>query len=187
MKLYNRATAKFHHMYHLHDSVVRFRRVLSCFPTERKHRETKKAALHVFRNMEATVIKDIVNRTCENYSGDDSLFQQSYLVTPQNKDVHGVMLKASRHAIVQCGSIKAGDIVFLSSNPVSLGQVESFYEFRNDIYLNLKLFRMLNNDRRFWTTDGATPSFVLASLIVDAVAWRQESPAIIRVIPPFFV
>ena len=43
--LYDRAKVKFHHMYHLHETIRRFNRCLSCFVTERRHRQVKKAAV----------------------------------------------------------------------------------------------------------------------------------------------
>ena len=100
---YDRAKAKFHHMYHIHETIERFNRVLSCFVTERAHRRSKRAALHVFRYLEQTVMKDLVNRTVEQFAGDSSLFLRAYLIRPKVAELVGAQVHKSTKATLHVG------------------------------------------------------------------------------------
>jgi hypothetical protein len=187
--LYDRAKQKFHQMLHLHESIVRFNRVLSCFATERRHRITKKAALYVFRRLESTVVKDLINRMAESCCGHESLFKPTYLVRPQ---VTHVMHRALSHAdnvVLACGGLKKGDILYCSSRGAAclVGRVERFWECNQIIVVRIASFRCTNNDHRYWNTDAPVSLFVESSKVVDAVAWRQHTANVIRIIPLFKV
>ena len=65
VELYDTIKPKLHHLHHVLDTMEWVGKSLSCFVTERKHRTVKDIALYVFRNMEHTIVIDIVNHHCE--------------------------------------------------------------------------------------------------------------------------
>ena len=187
IRLYDRAKAKFHHMYHIHESIERFNRVLSCFVTERRHRMTKRAALHIFRHVEATVMKDLVNRMSEEFAGDSSLFKPTYLVRPKVAPIAmDRELYISSAAVLLCGSIKKRDVVYINDGlRIIVGRVDRFWLMNGQIVVRIACYRCVGNDKRFWSTDSEEIQFFSANSIVDAVAWRPVSAAIVRILPPF--
>jgi hypothetical protein len=56
---------KAHHLFHVVDGMRWLGKLLACFVTERKHREVKQSALHIFRHMEHTVLVDVLNKSFE--------------------------------------------------------------------------------------------------------------------------
>ena len=52
---------KGHHQFHIIDGMLWVGKLLSCFVTERKHKMIKRCALYIFRNLEHTVLRDVVN------------------------------------------------------------------------------------------------------------------------------
>lgn len=191
IRLYDRAKPKFHHMFHIHESIMRFKKMLSCFVTERKHRATKKAALHVFRYLEQTVLKDLVNRMCESYTSCLSLFQPTFLVSPKIANGHGSELRKSDKAVLSCGMLRKGDIVFAKEISATVGRVLRFWEYNDQsIVVCLASYTAIRgDDNRFWSRASPSSVFVRAASIVDAVAWRihDAHADVIRIIPPFCV
>ena len=53
------------------------------------------------------------------------------------------------------------------------------------IVVRIACYRCVGNDKRFWSTDSEEIQFFSANSIVDAVAWRPVSAAIVRILPPF--
>lgn len=186
IRLYDRAKAKFHHMYHLHEGIVRFGRVLSCFVTERRHRSTKKAALQIFRYIEETVLKDLINRMVESFISDASLFQQEYLVTPKVGTCAGAEIQVAFTAVLKPGKLAKGDVVYVVQDGVPAAcRIEQFWCRNGFIAVQLWKYTCVHGDRRYWKSQHLTSSFVSASVIVDAVAWRPDSADQIRIVPPY--
>ena len=83
---------KVHHMHHITDAMEWVGRCLSCLVTERKHRQVKDTAPHVFRRMEHTVLVDVVNKQCEQILSGHDLFERIFLIEPRQcklqKDIH---------------------------------------------------------------------------------------------------
>ena len=183
MQLYARAKPKFHHMYHLHETIERFCRVLLCFVTERKHRLTKQASLHVFRHLGGTVLRDLLNRMCESFITDECLFKPLFLISPQ-RVVGNIGLKRADNAVLSCGALKKGDVVYAITASRVVGRIQRFWEYGSCICVPLESYRTHNNDSRCWSTVAPVIMFVGANSIVDAVPWRRHSDDIIRIVPP---
>lgn len=186
IQLYDRSKPKFHHMFaHLHESIIRFQRVLSCFVTERRHRTTKKAALHVFRYLESTVVKDLVNRMCQSFAHDECLFKPLFLLSPKTADIAGSNIFKSVQAVLHCGKLRKGDIVYATTAATLVGRIDRFWELNGRFLVCIESFRRHNNDSRFWSTVAPVVLFIAVNSIVDAVAWSEHDDGIIRIIPPF--
>jgi hypothetical protein len=96
---YSQIKPKFHHLLHIPDQMAFLQKCLSCFVCERKHRATKRAALSVFRYIDGTVLKDLINKQCETFrdGSTTSLLQVQYMTPPMKTvEVHGVNLKFAK-------------------------------------------------------------------------------------------
>ena len=156
-------------------------RLLSCFVTERKHRRTKRAALHVFRHIDNTVVRDILAEQIDAFIGDRSLFQQEYLVDPHELEFGAVTLRASRHAVMRHGLLIAGDMVYMEDD--SVGEIREFWWpiAGSPVPVTVRI-ETYTRDRDSWYPSG-TLSAVPSSDIIDAVAWQVVRGGR-RVIPP---
>ena len=186
VRLYpNSVRPKFHQLFHIVDNMEFLGSLLSCFVTERKHRATKRAALFVFRSIDNTVIKDILNRHCEAVSdGGGSLFQECYLVSPTRFCFGGASLQYSRRAVLRCGELRAGDLVYLSSDEV--GEVVNFWSHDGTaaIAAQLLVFQPSAVAHSRWCPKEATHRVTDAAGILDAVTWQRVGDEV-RVILPF--
>ena len=178
---------KFHQLLHLPNNIVFLNRLLSCFVTERKHREAKKAALHVFRNIDNTVIGTMVHNQCEAVCGTSGyLFKPRYLVKPHTVGTGDALVSHAKCAVLPSGSVRAGDIVYLKTHEV--GKVINFWGHptHDEITVRLAMFRQLR--RNVWSV--RLPHDIRAmdtATIVDAVMWSPCGDGEILIIPPFRV
>lgn len=185
-KLYPGAqTPKFHQLFHICDNAEYLGRLLSCFVLERKHRTTKRAALFVFRHIDNTVVKDLVNRQCEAICGrTGSLFSERFIVAPKRFVVPGCpTFTHGKTAVLPCGSVSGGDIVSLDDG--RLGEVVTFWSLQGDatIVVRLSLFQSVGSLR--WKADTPVSIVVDSACILAPVMWRRIGDAEIHVLPPF--
>ena len=128
-KLYpDHVKPKFHHLFHIVDNMVFLGALLSCFVCERKHRFTKRAALHVFRSIDNTVVKEMLSRQCDAIRhGAESLFTKQFLIRPKVLNFAGTLLHRSSTACLPCGSVSEGDLIWTrSGTSVVVGTVLGF-------------------------------------------------------------
>ncbi len=177
---------KLHHMHHIIDGMVWLGKLLSCFVCERKHRTVKDSALHVFRHIEHTVLADVINKQCHQlmHEGHD-LFKEEFLVRP--RQVGGVPdLLRSRHAVVHCGGIHVGDVVWCKDG--RCGRVHMFYELQGSIVVSLHVYSNAMGDPTMFDEAAITDVFLDAREIVDACTWYYIDYGVIKVaVPPLFV
>ena len=173
---------KYHHLLHIADNMVWVGRLLSCFVTERKHRTTKNAAMHVFRHMEHTVMADLTNRHIENLK---NIYSQTLLLDSRAVNVYGSEFTTSVGAHLLCGDVRASDIVIVTSGVV--GRVVRFWhKSGTEPVAHLDTFHKLNGEE-YWSMNAPIAQFVKTDDIVDALPWayHRESDGIIRVVLPF--
>lgn len=186
-QLYGRAKAKYHDLFHIHEAIHTFNRVLSCFVTERRHRQTKKAALHVFRFLEQAVLKDMVNRMYETFVGDSSLFKPMFPVYPKVATVCGCEMLCSLKAVLHCGLIAVNDIIYATTpaGATIVGRVRRFWEYNGSIFVCVLSLSQSGVGRELWSEQRSVTLFLPALLIVDAVAWRRTAEGDVRIVPPY--
>ena len=176
---------KFHNfVIHVISDAMRLGKLMSCFVTERKHRATKRAALFVFRHIDNTVVKDMLNRQCDAIrGGTESLFTKEYLVKPAIIEMMGTIYRSSKEVVLACGSLFAGDVLLLSDGRV--GRADRFWSDGEEIVAQLSAYAQCTDNANCW--DRADPQYIVVSTssIVDAVMWYEGTPAsVIRVIKP---
>ena len=182
VKLSDDCKPKLHHMHHIVDGMQWLGKLLSCFVCERKHQQVKHSAVHVFRHLEHTVLHDVVNKQCQQLQEGVELFKSQFLENPQ--EVVGVSnLHRSARAVLPCGSLYAGDIVWLRS--ARCGRVVLFYEFGSDMVVHVSLYGAVDGMPDLCSEESPVDEFVDTAEVVDACTWFYESPSVLRVaVPP---
>jgi hypothetical protein len=176
---------KMHHMFHIPDGMDWLGKLLCCFVTERKHRQIKRAALYVFRNIEHTVLNDVVNTTFQQIINGHDLYTEAFLVAPRDCNIGGIDFRKSRAACTRIGHVAAKDLVVTVRGRV--GCVVSFWQRVSDdnIVVEVDAYPCLDNDMRFASKAQATRCFFELRELVDTLIWIEDSPGIIRLsVPP---
>lgn len=173
---------KLHHFHHIIDGIEWLGKSLSCFVTERKHRIVKDSALYVFRHLEHTVLADIVNKQCHQFSTGVDLFKEQFLHMP--RDVRGVPgFRQSTSAILRCGLLGKGDIVWFQN--ASCGRVIMFYEVGDWMFVHAEIFENINDEPSRLDENRSSKNFLDSRSVVDACAWFSPNPGEIKIaIPP---
>lgn len=173
---------KLHHFHHIIDGIEWLGKSLSCFVTERKHRIIKDSALYVFRHLEHTVLADIVNKQCHQFSTGVDLFKEQFLHMP--RDMPGAPgFRRSTSAILRCGLLGKGDILWFKN--ASCGRVIMFYECSEWIFVHAEIFGNINNDPSRLDETRSSLDFLDSRSVVDACAWFSPNPGEIKIaIPP---
>ena len=171
---------KWHHMLHLRDTYLRLRKIISCFVTARKHKVVKGASLFVFRNLEHTALCAVVHQQCEMVCEGHSLFQRRLLAHPSTIELMGERLHRSVDAVLDCGNIRVGDVVYSIGGIVS--RILCFWQSNNQIVAQCHECVKVSE---FIYRDDTRVAFIMAESIVDAMAYRPLGDGSIRVIMPY--
>ena len=186
VKLYPRAPKpKFHHMYHIPDNMCFLKKLLSCFVTERKHRLTKRCALFVFRHIDNTTIKAILNRQCDAMRGDQSLFKRKCLLKPKSVDIFGVRLNFSTQALLPCGTVFDGDLVWFTEDMVGIVLGFCGWPGSDEVIVRIAKYARCVGDRRFhYDSSCKTVVAMDSELLCDTVTYTTCGGGVVRVLPP---
>jgi hypothetical protein len=168
---------KLHHLIHLGD----YNRLLSCFVTERKHKDTRGACLWVFRNVEKTATCRVINQQTERLIEADDMFTSTVLIDPLPAVVKGTI--QSRSIRLPCGTIKSGDHIWVKD--AGVGCVRWFWQQGFDFVAAVNMYDE-GADMRTWTL-GSFVSFIDTSKMLTAVAWYKfpsAGPNAIKIVLP---
>ena len=125
----------------------------------------------------------MVNLQCQQVGGSlETLFLQTYLVDPKKVVLNGTELSYANEAVIHCGSVYAGDIVYLKNGTV--GKVDKFWAVNDTaISVQLSLYQKSTGMDR-WATGSPSSSFASVDDILDTVMYARVSNGI-RIMPPF--
>lgn len=177
---------KLHHMHHIIDHMEYLGKLVSCFVTERKHRQIKDAALHVFRYMEHTVLIDVVNQMCHQVTEGHDLFSKMFLVKPRACK-HQPDVLSSSNAVLECGLVAKRDILIFEDWVV--GQALGFFLISDVHFVEIRVFPAVNGDTSLRDTSNEECVFKECRHVVDACVWHAtETDHQIRMcIPPILL
>ena len=100
----------------------------------------------------------------------------------------GVRLLEAKEALLTCGSIRNGDIVYLCDG--NLGKVVSFWASSLEVEAVVVFLQLYTPDplRKYvWLTRPFVEHVVAARSIIDAVMWAHLEEITIRVVLPFTI
>ncbi len=176
---------KFHHLQHVPQNIRFLKKSLSCFTTERKHRETMSRALNAFRNVEHTVVHDMVSMQVQTFMDRESLFKEEFLRDPRDHIIRGIQFSTSTVACLRCGDVHRGDVVMLTTKDV--GEVQRFWMHGDRIMVVLHHWRrVVGDDQCLWRRSAEqVDAFLMAHAVLSVCAWLDVGDGITRVLQPF--
>ena len=176
---------KFHHLYHLAADMLRIGRMLSCFTTERKHRDIKYRARTAWRDFERSVLVQYVNDAVHHFVSGTNDCLRCCLVGGMS--VPDTNLRIAKAAQLPCGEVFANDMLFMTSGTVC--KVIDFWASDDDptaLVVRAQQFQSVDGRPLHWRTDA--PRDVVKSVddIVEAIPWRVVDSRTILAVPPLF-
>lgn len=178
----NLCKPKHHHSHHLVDHARYLKKLITCWVTERKHKETKRVGLHVFRNYEHVVLRDLLNLQC-NQLAEADLFEPEFLSNPQVVTHNGLELRLSNMAMSKFGEIHKGDVVWTSG---TCARISTWLELNENIVAVCDIMPMVDGDERLRLTNACVRQFVHLCNIEALLVWRHEigRPNVVRIVLP---
>jgi hypothetical protein len=185
VQLYKRyLKPKQHHLHHVVDVAHLIGKILSCFVTERKHKDVKKYAMHCFRHFEHSVTRDVLQEQCVQMCNGDDIFQERFLHNPTMIHTPTGRMRTSHTAMLKFGDLHRGDIVY-TDNGVA-GRIVAFWQKDTDaIVLELDAYSCVGGETQLRDERQSTRTFFDEDDIVDVCVWVYSSAHIIRLcVPP---
>ena len=132
---------------------------------------------------------DMVNSMCESMTCEnDALFTKSSLIgsKPHTLASVGITCNVSNTALLVCGLIKKGDIVWLTSDVV--GWVVAFWQSEgvSTFYVQITALDAIHEGGALYFNEAShTNHFASADSIIDACIWVYKRPNVLKVLKPF--
>ena len=160
-------------------------KLISCFVTERKHRQIKDAALHVFRHMEHTVLVDVVNQMCQQVVDGHDLFEKMFLVNPRPCKLQPEIVSSAR-AVLECGLVAKKDLLFFEDG--TCGEVSAFFIISDVVFVEIRVLPSVG-DVSLRDNSSTVSVFKECRHVVDAVIWHPtETENVLRAcVPPVLI
>ena len=178
------ATIKFHHLLHLPDDLRRLKKVVSCFVTERKHRDLKRLCMHVFRNVERTTTIDFVNYYVEELVHGRFRFEEQYLIDHRTCSFDGIQCPTSTHAQLAVGVVSRGDIVYARLQDVyHVVEIDRLFSSADEGELLASVKCYLRETDDVWII-GDCIRFINSRHIVANLTWAVHRPGAVFVLRP---
>ena len=140
----------------------------------------KDIALHVFRNLEHTVIHDVVNQQIEQMIHGVDIFKEMFLVSPHTTNGDdGTVAQSSTKAVLPCGMVRAGDIVMFRDS--SCGRVLKFWELQGAMFVSVDEFEIVAGDVSRLAEHRPSSKFQAAEDLVEPLMYFYPAPNVIKV------
>ena len=178
---------KSHHMFHVVDGVESLGKCLSCFVCERKHREVKASAVHVFRHFEATTLRDMLNSQVNYLIDGHDLFRKQFLSKTRLDEIDtelGKLHYSTGSAICHVGEVFVGDILFLHNGIVL--EAIAFLQFKGgDVVVQGKALHAVTGSPTTRSTSMFDVMFCATEDIADVCIYFSPTKDTIKInVPP---
>jgi hypothetical protein len=179
---------KFHHLIHLPQDLHRLRLSLSCFVTERKHKDLKQCVLHVFRHVEHTTTFNFVNYYAQEVlSGRFSFLEQSLIGPRELPTTCNVSITVAQSASTAIGRLCRDDVVVVREGAsTTVGKIVFFFKEDDcdDILTHVECYTKVGSSNFDW--DITTPRVAIIDVrdVIGALMWMQRKPTVIYVAYP---
>ena len=175
---------KAHHAFHIVDGMEWLGVLLSCFVTERKHRAIKRAALHVFRHLEHTVLHDVVNQSVQQILDGHDLYAANFLINPSSVTLQATTFRRAPRGVCRIGEVGRGDLVINDAGDV--GSIVCLWQVvaTDLMFAEVDLYPCIGDDIRVRATTRSKRDYFKSDTLVDVLVWYVDSPGIIRTFVP---
>ena len=185
-KLYRAFTKiKFHHLFHLPEDFQRMGAILSCFVTERKHRDWKAVSLYAFANVE----HQSTYYSVQEFTSGRFQFAEEYLHEPRDASYgEGEDFKFASHATLRVGELRVKDVVVAKkASRTYVGEISNFFEIDGAVFVAVQIYKPLNdscvND---FDVVGCHRILVEGTSIRAKCAWAHRRKGVVHVLLPSF-
>lgn len=157
-------------------------KLLSCFVTERKHREAKAAASCVFRDFETTLINDVLAKQCQTIMDGNDMFRTNCLLNARPHNEPGLSFETAASCALSFGQVSAGDVMWYDAE--SCGKVKFAIAVGSAIFVVVDELPAHVSDPRLRHKNRTTRTIVPAQAAVAVLLWRDECDVFIRISLP---
>ena len=174
---------KFHHLLHLPEDLLRLQKILSCFVTERKHRDWKSISLYCFRSVESASTMEFVNYAVQEFVSGRLKFVETYLLEPETHRLWDTCFETSVAACLRAGEVRRRDVIIAQTiNATVVGEVLRFFSFSETIFVQMLCFEPLGNND--FGLNNARSLFISGSSVRAKCAWAHRRSEVIHVLVP---
>ena len=180
---------KFHHLFHLPENLLWLKRVVSCFVTERKHRDWKALSLFAFRHVEHQSVIDFCNYAVQEFKSGRFSFLPLYLIDPEDVEINGVGARVSLKATCYAGTVSRGKIVLsIVEGGRVIGMCRRFWEFEGqNSVVEIDAYDTAPGLSGNFSTSDAAKTFVPLSSLRALLIWAPARAGVINIILPSVV
>lgn len=173
---------KWHHMMHLPEQVGSLGKALSCFVTERKHKQVKAAATWTYKYYEHTVLRNLLHH--QSVAMDNPAMWSAVSMHGVLHNVDGVSMDRAFVARLPCGAVHRTDLVGLVSKVV--GEVVCFWAPAGTADIVAQVRPLLPTaSANVWARSNATSDvFVPATDIVATLIFASRSDGTVHALLP---
>ena len=133
--------------------------------------------------MEQTTLQTVVNQQCEQIMVGHSLYQRQFLAHPSTVELFGETLFKSSEAVLECGHIQQGDVMYAVGGLV--GRILHFWKHSGTSHFVARCALWDRLDDSCIYREGNGVDFILADNIVDAMSYRPLGDGTCRVLLPY--
>jgi hypothetical protein len=176
---------KFHHLLHLPDDLHMLGVVISCFVTERKHRDWKRFSLYAFRNTEHASTVDFVNYSVQEFCSGRFKFTESFLIDAEKVYIEDHPYDMSWVAFLTAGEARRNDVVAIDErNSIKVGKVIQFVGDGPEIFAKVEFYTEVRGSKSEYRTDRSSIEYVPCNAVRAKCAWAKMRPDVILVLLP---
>ncbi len=108
----------------------------------------------------------------------------TFLGNPKTSSIGGHVFKSSKCAVLRCGEVNHGDILYFRSG--SAGRVVRFFEGGDSgIVIEMDMYDCVGGGTTLRSEERAQRTFEEHESVLDSCIWYYESPSIIKLcLPP---
>jgi len=170
---------------HLPDDLNELGVVVSCFVTERKHRDWKRFSLYAFRNTELSSTIDFVNYSIQEFVSGRFKFTESFLIEAEKVHIEGRSYDVAWKASVPAGEVHRNDVVVVVKGAsIKVGKVLQFVGDHDVICAKVEFYTKVRGSSNEYRTDRSTIEYVPCTALRTKCAWATMRPRVVLVLVP---
>ena len=128
----------------------------------------------------------VLNSTCEQIFEKHDLFNATFLVGPRFHTFSQASLASSQHAVLRCGELYAGGVLYFSDH--SVGKVVTFWAETNEpgaIWIEFERYSPITGDANARLMLDPHVKFAFHDTVIDNLIWYEAEPGVLRfAVPP---
>ena len=176
---------KFHHLLHLPEDLRRVGSVVSCFVTERKHRDWKRTSLYAFRNVEQQSTIDFVNYSIQEMVTGRFQFVEQYLAEPETLVVDGLKIEVATTAYLRAGEVRHRDVVIAgTADSTVVGEILRFFSCDGVVVAEILAYEPIVDNAGDFSTVRCSTMYVDGASVRSKLMWSHRRKGVLHALLP---